>query len=287
MSGEYAGTSPWGQKFNAKFGYAGSTYTDDLTSYTVENPFCVTGALIPANPTNNFSLRSVGADVEMAPDNQANNVHRHVRCGAAVQEPLHVDRFLLEMMRQNQAFLPFTINFSEHRPRCYQRREPGQPTPPAALPAASLNGAINTILSNNVLTTQITPDLKSKASYRYYAYNNDTPEIRISRTGSSMTTTWPGTMPGSRRSTRLSLGYVKQNFAEELVWRPARQWNIGAAYGFERYDPLAPMPPPPTSNTAKAFLDWKPAVWVTARTSWVRGPSGATKPTIISGFRSA
>ena len=47
----------------------------------------------------------------------------------------------------------------------------------SALPASSLNGAINTLLLNNVLTTQITPELKSKLSYRYYDYDNETPAL--------------------------------------------------------------------------------------------------------------
>ncbi len=48
---------------------------------------------------------------------------------------------------------------------------------PPGLPASSLNGAINTLLSNNVITTQITPELKSKLSYRYYDFDNNTPEL--------------------------------------------------------------------------------------------------------------
>ena len=43
----------------------------------------------------------------------------------------------------------------------------------------SLDGSINTLLVNNVVTTQITPDLKTKLSYRYYDYNNQTPELNI------------------------------------------------------------------------------------------------------------
>ena len=44
----------------------------------------------------------------------------------------------------------------------------------------SLDGSINTLLVNNVVTTQITPDLKTKLSYRYYDYDNQTPELNIS-----------------------------------------------------------------------------------------------------------
>jgi MtrB/PioB family decaheme-associated outer membrane protein len=260
ISGEYAGTSPWGQKFNAKFGYAGSTYTDDLTSYTVENPFCTTGAL-SCNPGGQSGPL---ARMSMAPDNQANAFTGTF----GVELPFksrYMSTISYEMMRQNQAFLPFTIN-----PNTGALINGANPASVAALPAASLNGAINTLLSNNVLTTQITPDLKSKASYRYYAYNNNTPEIQIPN--------WvindafvAGGFPWLAPVNTLSLGYVKQNFGEELVWRPARQWNIGAAYGFERYDFTRADATATNEHSAKAFLDWKPAVWLTARTSWVHG----------------
>ena len=64
------------------------------------------------------------------------------------------------MMRQNDAFIPMST------------QDPGFP-----LPASSLNGAINTLLSNNIITTKITPELTSKLSYRYYNFDNQTPQI--------------------------------------------------------------------------------------------------------------
>lgn len=260
ISGEYAGTSPWGQKFNAKFGYAGSTYTDDINSYTVENPFCATGALA-CSPIGQSSPL---ARMSMMPDNQANAFTGTF----GVELPFksrYMSTISYEMMRQNQAFLPFTIN-----PNTGALINGANPASTAALPTASLNGAINTILSNNVMTTQLTPDLKSKASYRYYAYNNNTPELNIPN--------WiindqfvAGGYPWLAPVNTLSLGYVRQNFGEELVWRPARQWNIGAAYGFERNDYTRADATATNEQTAKAFLDYKPAVWLTARASWVHG----------------
>ncbi len=64
------------------------------------------------------------------------------------------------MMRQNEAFIPMSTQL-----------------PAFPLPASSLNGAINTLLSNNILTTQLTSDLTSKLSYRYYNFDNQTPQI--------------------------------------------------------------------------------------------------------------
>ena len=57
------------------------------------------------------------------------------------------------------------------------RSSRGDQLPAFPLPASSLNGAINTLLSNNILTTKITPDLTSKLSYRYYDFQNNTPQI--------------------------------------------------------------------------------------------------------------
>ena len=46
-----------------------------------------------------------------------------------------------------------------------------------ANPTNNLNGKISTLLSNNVLTSQITPELSSKVTYRYYGFDNQTPRI--------------------------------------------------------------------------------------------------------------
>ena len=47
----------------------------------------------------------------------------------------------------------------------------------SAVPTNSLQGKIGTLMSNNVLTSQITPELTSKLSYRYYDFDNETPQI--------------------------------------------------------------------------------------------------------------
>ena len=50
-------------------------------------------------------------------------------------------------------------------------------------------------------------------------------------------------MPGLRsdhrdedRDLQLSMAYIKQNGGADLNWRPTKEWNVGAAYGYERYD---------------------------------------------------
>ena len=87
-------------------------------------------------------------------------------------------------MRQNDAFLPFastgipglTMN---GLPAASLATIPALVRTQGGVGVTSLDGSINTLLVNNVVTTQITPDLKTKLNYRYYDYDNQTPELNI------------------------------------------------------------------------------------------------------------
>ena len=165
-------------------------------------------------------------------------------------------------MRQNDAFIPSPygqlLNATNGSPLV---AAPG-------LPASSLNGEINTLLSNNVVTTQITPELKSKLVYRYYDIANNTPELLFNnwtltdvKRGGDVTSTYA---PVSS----LSVAYNRQNAAAELVWSPNRQWNLGTAYGYERYKWTRADADVTNENSGKVFADYKPWSWLVARASW-------------------
>jgi hypothetical protein len=268
-SGEYAGTSFWNQKFNVKIAYSGSTYTDDATSYTVENPFCPTGAVNKTCAIAGSNASTPTALVSLWPSNRANGVS----ATAGVDLPFR-SRYMATVaytnMQQNDAFQPFTITpFSTTGgvPPGWAGI-PGIPVnSTAALPAQSLNGNINTLLTNNVITTQITPDLKFKASYRFYDYDNGTPEIRFAD--------WVLTDAVSAKAffaplapvQSISISYTKQNAVSELTWRPSREWNVGVTYGFERYSWVRADVNATNENSGKVYVDWKPTGWVTARAS--------------------
>src|SRR5208337_1456960 len=96
------------------------------------------------------------ARVSTPPSNQMNAVAGTL--GAELPwQSRYIGTLNYTMMTQNDAFIPMTIN-------------PGATAAALALPAGSLNGQINTLLSNNVVTTKITPELTNKANYRYYNY---------------------------------------------------------------------------------------------------------------------
>jgi MtrB/PioB family decaheme-associated outer membrane protein len=255
LNGEYAGTSPWNKKFTFKLAYNGSQYTDDFSSYSIQNPYC-TGA---TSATCAQTTQSPVARLSTWPSNNANAFSGTLGADLPWQSR-YAGTVSYTMMRQNDAFIPMTNN-------------PGPLANPASvaaaiLPASSLNGAINTLLSNNVVTTKITPELTNKLSYRYYNFQNDTPQLMFGTPGS--TTGWISydqNVAAERTIQSLSIAYIKQNAGEELVWRPSREWNLGAAYGYERYDYTQVDATSTDENSGKVFADWKPLRTLTVRAS--------------------
>ena len=256
VNGEYSGTAPWGKKITVKLAYNGSQYTDNLSSYQIQNPYS------PPFPPGTAG-QSPFARMSLWPSNNMNAV------GGSVAAELPWDsRYAgvlnYSMMRQNDAFQPMSF----------------QTTFP--LPAPSLNGAVNTLLSNNVITTRITPELTNKAVYRYYNYDNDTPQLAfLCRPPQPISCNGPGGAgnawisldrgpggTGNESAIRaLVLSYNKQNAGDELVWHPTREWTFGAAYGFERYNWTNYVAAATNENSGKVFADWKPASWFTLRAS--------------------
>jgi MtrB/PioB family decaheme-associated outer membrane protein len=270
-SGEYAGTSFWGQKFNFKLGYAGSTYTDNADSYTIENPFCPAGGGTNTT-TQGFCAKNTLPSAPIAlmslpPSNQANGVSGTL--GAELPwKSRYMGTVSYNMMRQNDGFLPFSSN-----PTMFPGTTgsnsfvAGVPVP--GVPFSSLNGQINTTLVNNVLTTQITPTLKNKASYRFYDFDNGTPRLSFANWVVADTEQATNASTAFAPVSSLPVAYTKQNAGDELVWRPFNTLNLGAAYGFERYDWNFEAANVTNENSGKIFADWKATPDVTARMSWL------------------
>jgi MtrB/PioB family decaheme-associated outer membrane protein len=230
VNGEYEGTSFWGKRFVFKAGYTGSQYTDNLADYTVESANAAqAGARYSTWPSN----RANGFDATLAAD-----LPWMSRYAGTVS---------YTRMTQNEAFIPASLT------NAY--------TPPAL----SLNGKIDTVLSNNVVTTKLTPTVTSKLSYRYYDFNNMTPEIYFPavyiRDGSGSTID----------VNSLSMAYTKQNAGAALNWRPSREWSFGTAYGFERYSWTRADVNATNEHSGKLFADWKPNSWFGMRSSGYYG----------------
>ena len=92
---------------------------------------------------------------------------------------------------------------------------------------------------NNVLTTQLTSDLKNKLSYRIYDYQNNTPALTMLQwavNDSAISTGSSGVGAGAYSPhTELLAAYTKQNAADELTWRATKWATVGASSGWEQY----------------------------------------------------
>ena len=292
VSGEYNGVSPWGQRLTAQVGYMGSVYSDGLTNYTVQNPFCFnpTGAAVTAANCGGTQGNVVSTPLTMMPTAPSNNMNGGTGT-IGMDLPLnsrYVGTVTYSAMRQNEQFLPFTINAvnfptftgttSNNLPGFYLV-PPGTPANTlAALTRTSLNGEINTLMVNNVVTTQINPDLKTKLSYRYYDYDNQTPQITIPNWAFN-DAAFPGspTQSWSMQATNpLMLAYTRQNAGGEVNWRPANTINLGSSYGWERYDYTKFAADSTDEGTGKVYADWKPEKWLSFRASGSYGERRAS-----------
>jgi len=264
-NGEYAGISPWNQKFTVKVAYNGSRYTDNISSYTVQNPYC-TGATAA---TCSSATLSPFARESTPPSNSANAVGGTVAAYLPWQSR-YVGTVNYTVMTQDQTFQPMTDNPSAvASPGAFFGGIPwsavnfgfinGNP----ADPTNNLNGKISTLLSNNVLTSQITPELSSKVTYRYYDFDNQTPRIifpawvSYDQTGTST----------EKTISNLSISYAKQNADTNLNWRPIQTLNVNADGGWEHYTYSQADVNATNEYSAKLSTDWKPTTWFTARAS--------------------
>jgi MtrB/PioB family decaheme-associated outer membrane protein len=241
VKGEYAGSTPWGKPFNVAFGYGISVYSNDIDSLSFQNPWnAVNSATFPL--WNRYSL---------APDNQAQSLSVSGGVGLPFNSR-YMGTFQYSMMTQDDPFLPSTIN---------------PLVPLATLTASSLNGDARTVLSNNVLNTQITPTLKSVLRYRYYDYHSRQMPITITGLFAN-----PDTNAGAEGPlTPIPINFTKQNASADLVWRALDWLTIGPGYAFERWQRGSYADVPATDeNIAKLFADanWG---WSTWRTSFQYG----------------
>ncbi len=250
VNGEWVGTSPWSQRMSFKAGYKGSTYDDGFAAFQVQNPFCSGTTAASCS----VATRSPFLQESLWPSNQMNAINGTLSADLPWKSK-YVGTVSYTRMTQNSQFIPMTNN-------------PSAPAALNVLPASSLNGEIDTLLSNNVVTTDLGSDVRSKFTYRYYDFHNGTPMIMFGTPGSlTGWTSYDQSVAGERAIQSLSMAYTKQNLGDEITWRPSREWNLGAAYGYERYNYTQVDVDVTNENSAKLFADYKPWNWLTVRST--------------------
>ncbi len=128
-------------------------------------------------------------------------------------------------MRQNEAFMPFTID-----PAIQAR--PDFPS----LPAPSLNGSKQTLMMNYLLTGKVGKQFAYNARYRSYRLDNETPSLQFSSyvPYDSSPSVFTEAAPRNRRN--LPYAYRKQNVTLDWIWEPGKTSAARWFYEWEAWD---------------------------------------------------
>lgn len=237
VKAEYAGSTPWGKSFNLALGGGISVYDNSDTSVDVQNPW----------NTTNTTTRPVDNLYSLSPSNKAQTIN--VSGGVGLPwNSRYMGTVQYSRMESDNANLPWSLN-------------PAVPTVNFTTP----NRDAGTTLSNNVINTQITSDLKSTLRYRYYNYNtfDDTP-VTVFPTWYSNPDT--NTTATTTAETRFPTNFTKQNADAELAWRAVKWLTIGSSYDWERWDRKFRNVAVSNENSGKVFADAKWG-WSTLRSS--------------------
>jgi MtrB/PioB family decaheme-associated outer membrane protein len=230
VSGERSGDWAYGH-YNVKITGGISTYDNEYSYYTVQNPFYTLptgGTSAGCASTYNTALNaSPCARVSLMPSNQAYSGN----ITSGIDLPFS-SRFMNTVqyttMRQDEPFMPMTIATGSTTLNTYNSPFYDATTGRTYNTATSLNGEVNALLVNNVLNTRITDDLKSTLRYRYYDNDNQTPE-----------TFWRWVSEDTALSVdRRNFGYsyTKQNASGDLTYHVLKNASVGGSAGWERIE---------------------------------------------------
>jgi len=243
--GEYYGISPWGMKWNGILRYNASIYTDTINSFAAMSPFGGPGSLASGVPNCPIATTTKVANCygEGLMGTEPNNASNAGMAELGVDLPgfvrnRYMGTFNYNAMTQNEAFIPMTINPGPY----YVGTTSPKPYSLSPLQRSSLDGEIDTMLFNNVLTTQVLPNVQNKLNYRYYSYDNNTPALTLANwivndsaiaTNGANTATTANVGNGSYAPhTTLFSSYTKQDAAEQMTWNPVSWGTVGGSLGW-------------------------------------------------------
>ncbi len=202
------------QKGGFQVGYLGSIFENKVDTLVWELPFENVDAF----------FRTSRGRFDLYPDNTAHNLSF-----AGAFNITDSTRFMASVvpgwMRQNDPFVPFTIN------------------PALAvldLPAQSLNGSKQTLAMNYTLVSFPVKHLEITARYRSYDHNNDTPSLLFPTYVilDIAPTNFLGPVGEMGRLNRQSVPYEfnRKNVELAATWEFVRKNTLKVGYEFERYD---------------------------------------------------
>jgi hypothetical protein len=170
VNATYSGS--WG---TARAGLRFNHFKNGFDTFTFDNPFRVTDSTDPnayQSPSTATRNGPSFGRAALAPDNQAVTEALGATFKLGQKSRLTAD-IALGQWRQNETpFIPWTTNTAIKTPD-------GALATTAALPAAQLDGKVDTLSLSAFFTTRLTNDLGLHARYRRYDFDNKTPRYRL------------------------------------------------------------------------------------------------------------
>jgi MtrB/PioB family decaheme-associated outer membrane protein len=220
-------------------GYAASIFNNQVSALVWDNPF---------NATNASGNSSQGR-LALYPSNTAQNLNF-----AGAIKLSKSTRLMISIspgwMRQNEAFLPYTINTAvANVPQ---------------LPATSLNGRKRTLAANITLTSHPLAQLILTAHYRDYDYMNDTPSLLFPNYVST-----DSTLANLARQS-LPYGFNRQSAGTTASWLLHKGETVTLGYEFVSMDREHRDVAKSLEHTGSVTVDVNPKKWFSLRTSYQR-----------------
>src|SRR6516162_9567731 len=203
--------------------------------------------------------------LSLAPKHHANAVTWNAAFDLPFWKTRYVSTLQFNYMRQNDPFIDTSIN--------------GLIAPPVTfngVPVGSLNGQIDTVLWNNMLTMRPSKEWTLTFRGRHYALNNNTPSMQIADwiandTQCASGTPNPDGTCSSMPRNALPISYTKDNLSTEVRWKPAFWAALGGGWYWERWDRAFRDANIINENTGKVFIDLIPVENVRTRASYQFG----------------
>lgn len=202
-----------GMRLQLRFGFHASLFDNAWSGLTWQNPFAVVdGWDVSAGYPGGFGR------AQLMPDNRFHQLSVSAGYDRTPRARLNAD-VAMGRMRQDQAFLPYTINPA-------LAASVVQP-----LPRGSLDGLIDTTLINLRMASRPNTRWRWTFGYRYDERNNRTPRDAYIGIGGDSEEQDADAESGSRRY-NLPVGYREQMLAFEAGYRASRRFEV--AFGAER-----------------------------------------------------
>ena len=235
--------------------YVGSIFNNEVSTLVWDNPFRTTDA---------FPAGGSRGRLDLYPDN---NAHR-LRFAGALNIP-HSTRFMASIvpgwMRQNDPFLPFTINTADPTTATNPGPCPGKAlTDVGCLPGQSLGGSKQTLAMNYTLTSKAIRNFPLTFRYRSYDYNNNTPSITFSQYISTDGSLSSAIVP--RRS--LPYAYDRKTLGLDASWDFLKNSDVKFLYEWERMDREHREVEQSTEHSVGAAFDLNPLNWLLFKASY-------------------